>query len=84
MQLYTLALGLATNAQLVQQALVLALADQKRFDLEDVLRISGVSQGVQGETKEIVSLFTDADEVEAVKKGSEWVKAHESWITSQG
>jgi translation initiation factor 3 subunit M len=63
----------------VEKAVVYALSDDKRFSVDDVLRVQGVKEKVEGKTAELVKLF-EGDALEGVKKGQEWVGANSSWI----
>jgi len=75
-----IALQQSVEKKVVEKAVVLAIAVEDRFDLDAVLKVQGVRDQVDGKLKEVVGLFTDVDEVEAVAKGQEWVRANSSFI----
>ena len=70
---------LQAGKDVVEKAVVYALSDDKRFSVDDVLRVQGVKEKVEGKTAELVKLF-EGDALEGVKKGQEWVGANASWI----
>ncbi|WWD22666.1 hypothetical protein CI109_107159 [Kwoniella shandongensis] len=83
LDLLTLALKESVEAQLVEKAILVALAVQDKFELDDVLSVQGVKEQLSGKAAEVVSLF-EGDEVEAVGKGQKWVAANGSWVESAG
>jgi predicted lactoylglutathione lyase len=67
--------------KMVEQAVVSALSVQNKYAVEDVVKaVKSVGASVSGPAKELVGLFSEVDELEAVAKGQEWVKANGSWI----
>lgn len=64
----------------MERALALNIADEKRYDLDAVLSVQGAKEGVTGKMQELVELFTEVDEVEAVAKGQEWLASGSDWI----
>ncbi|EIW73001.1 hypothetical protein M231_04343 [Tremella mesenterica] len=83
LQLHIVALKQHVDAKLAEKTILLALTDEKRFEVEEVLRVPGVSEKLEGPVKELVGLFTQTDELEAVKVGQAWVTSNTSWIESQ-
>lgn len=75
-----LAVKESPSKEVVERAVILSIATPERYSLAEVLRVDGVSGNVEGTMKELVDLFTGVDEIEAVSKGVEWVKANDSWI----
>lgn len=73
---------LQASSQVAEKALVYAIADEKRYTVDDVVRAPGVKEKVEGKTAELVGLF-QGDVMEGVKKGQEWVNANKSWIEGQ-
>ena len=71
---------LNASQAVVDKVLVYAIADPKRYTVDDVLRVKGVK--AEGTTGELISLF-QGDMLESVKKGQEWVQSNKSWIESQ-
>ena len=84
LDLHIVAIQSGAGAETVEQAIVYALADSKRFTVDEVLRVSGVREKLRGEAAELVGLFESTDPVDAVKKGKEWVATHSSWIQGAG
>ena len=80
LELHILALGLSVDEKLVKKALVLAISVDDRFNLDEVLRIQGVKEGLEGKIAELVALFSEVDELEAVKQGQEWLSTHGSYL----
>ncbi|KAK4684773.1 translation initiation factor 3 subunit M, partial [Tremellales sp. Uapishka_1] len=80
LETYILALQYSTDKEIVETAVVLAIAVESRFDLNDVTRVEGVQGRFEGKTGELVALFTETDELEAVGKGKTWLEANGSWI----
>lgn len=62
----------------------MTLASEKRYDLGDVLKTPGVSSKITGKAAELVKLFTDADELEAVSQGQKWAQDNSSYISNFG
>ncbi|KAK8844780.1 hypothetical protein IAR55_006630 [Kwoniella newhampshirensis] len=83
LDLLTLALKESVEAQLVEKAILIALAVQDKFELDEVLKIQGVKEQLSGKAAEVVSLF-EGDEIEAVGKGQKWVESNGSWVESAG
>ena len=87
MELHIFALGLseqAGKASLLEKALVLAISVADRFSLDEVLRVQGVKQNLTGKMGELVRLFTEVDELQAVKEGQEWLGANGPYLESFG
>lgn len=78
------ALNIEVSEKVVERAVALTLANDKRFDLGDVLKTPGVTGQLKGKSAEVVRLFTDADELEAVSQGQKWAQDNSSYITSFG
>ena len=70
---------LEAGQEAVERAVVYALADEKRFSLDDVLRVKGIKGKLSGKVAELVELF-EGDAVEGVKKGQQWTSSNSSWI----
>jgi hypothetical protein len=69
----------------VADAVVSALSVESRYGVEDVIKVvKSVGGSLDGQTAELVSLFSDKDELEAVKAGQDWVKTNGSWIEGFG
>ena len=87
LELHILALEIseaASKESLVEKALVLAISVADRFSLDDVLRVQGVKQNPTGKMGEMVRLFTEVDELLAVKQGQEWLGANGPYLESFG
>ncbi len=84
LELHVLALGLSVDTKVVEKALVLAIAVEDRFNLDEVLRVQGVKDGITGTLGELVKLFTGVDELEAVKQGQEWLSSNRSYLEGFG
>ncbi|ORX35139.1 hypothetical protein BD324DRAFT_634026 [Kockovaella imperatae] len=80
LEIQLLALRLKPSSDIAERALALALADQTRFSLDDVLRLEGVKASLNGKMAEVKGLFEGSDEVGAVKQGLEWSSSSSSWI----
>ena len=80
LELHILALGLSADEKIAKKALVLAISVQDRFDLDEVLTIQGIKEGLNGKMAELVRLFTEVDELEAVKLGREWLSDNASYL----
>jgi len=76
-----LALGIELSEPVAEKAVVLALANETKFDLSEVLKTQGVSGKISGKAAELVKLFTEADELEAVSQGQSWAKENESYLS---
>ena len=79
-----LALQHDSSSSSADRVVAIALADDKRLQLDDVLALDGVREGLKGEMAGLVGIYQDADELEAVAKGKEWLSAHAVWIDSLG
>ncbi|KAK1921181.1 hypothetical protein DB88DRAFT_499930 [Papiliotrema laurentii] len=73
---------LQAGSHVVEKALIYAIADEKRYTVDDVVRAPGVQEKLEGKTAELVALF-QGDVAEGGKKGQEWVAANQSWIEGQ-
>jgi hypothetical protein len=78
------ALNESVEQKVVERAVVLSLASDETFDLNDVLRVQGVKDQLSGKLGELVQLFTEVDELEAVEKGQSWVSSNSSFIEGAG
>jgi hypothetical protein len=67
-----------------EKAVVLALSVRDNLSLDEVLEVQGVRSALDGKMAELVKLFTEVDEVEAVGKGNEWAAANASWVEAFG
>jgi translation initiation factor 3 subunit M len=81
LELSLLALNIEVSEQVAQKAVVLTLADESKFDLSQVLKTQGVTAKISGKAAELVRLFTEADELEAVSQGQQWAEANASYIS---
>lgn len=77
-----LALDIEVSEKVVEKAVVLTLADETKFDLSQVLKVQGISGKISGKSAELVKLFTEADELEAVSQGQAWAEANASYLSS--
>lgn len=84
LELHLAALNLEATEQVAEKAVALALASDNRYDLGDVLKTPGVSSKITGKAAELVKLFTDADELEAVSQGQKWAQDNSSYIQNFG
>lgn len=80
LELNLAALNLEATEQVAEKAVALTLASDDRYDLGDVLKTPGVSSKITGKAAELVRLFTDADELEAVSQGQKWAQDNSSYI----
>lgn len=76
-----LALNIELSEAVAEKAVVLTLANEAKFDLSEVLKTQGVSGKISGKAAELVRLFTEADELEAVSQGQSWAKENESYLS---
>lgn len=76
-----LALNTEVSESLAEKAVVLSLANETKFDLSDVLKTQGVTAKISGKAAELVKLFTEADELEAVSQGQTWAQSNESYLS---
>jgi hypothetical protein len=74
---------LGGGSDVVEKALLYAVADEKRFTMHDVLKVPGVEAHIAGQAKELVGLFTGEAEG-SVGRGQEWVNGNKSWIENAG
>jgi translation initiation factor 3 subunit M len=81
LELSLLALNIEVSEQVAEKAVVLTLADESKFDLSQVLKTQGVTAKISGKAAELVRLFTEADELEAVSQGQQWAEANVSYIS---
>lgn len=84
LELNLVALNIEVSEQVAERAVALTLASDKQFDLGDVLKTPDVAGQLKGKAAEVVQLFTEADELEAVSQGQKWAEANSSYITSFG
>lgn len=75
-----IALRYESRAEIVEKAAVVAVLDEKRFNVEELTQISALG----GEAKELVGLLSGKEAVGAVKSGEDWVGKNESWIKARG
>lgn len=78
--LLLLSLKYESRAEVAEKAAVLAVLDQKRFEVDVLAK----NESLAGEGKELVRLLGEEDAVGAVKKGMEWVGQKEAWIKARG
>jgi hypothetical protein len=78
-----LALNIEVSEEVVEKAVVLALANETKFDLSEVLKTQGAGAKA-GKAAELVKLFTEADELEAVSQGQTWAESNASYISGFG
>jgi translation initiation factor 3 subunit M len=75
-----LALRYESRADVVEKATVVAVLDEKRFNVDQLSENSSLS----GEAKELVGLLSDQDAVAALGRAEEWTGKHSSWIQAKG
>lgn len=83
-ELLVLALQIQATPEIVSKAITLSLAREDSFDLDQVMSVQGVAGGLEGQLKELVQLFTETDELEAVKKGESWVSSNGDFVKNLG
>jgi translation initiation factor 3 subunit M len=76
-----LALNIEVSEAVAEKAIVLTLANETKFDLSEVLKTQGVTAKISGKAAELVKLFTEADELDAVSQGQTWAQANESYLS---
>ena len=81
LELVLLALNTEVSESLAEKAVVLTLANETKFDLSEVLKTQGVSAKISGKAAELVKLFTEADELDAVSQGQTWAQSNESYLS---
>jgi hypothetical protein len=81
LELSLLALDIEVSEQVAEKAVVLTLADDTKFDLSQVLKTQGVTGKISGKAAELVKLFTEADELEAVSQGQTWAESNASYLS---
>jgi hypothetical protein len=81
LELVLLALNTEVSESLAEKAVVLTLANETKFVLSEVLKTQGVSAKITGKAAELVKLFTEADELEAVSQGQTWAQSNESYLS---
>ena len=81
LELSLLALNVEVSESNAEKAVVLTLADETKYDLSEVLKTQGVSGKISGKAAELVKLFTEADELEAVSQGQTWAEANASYLS---
>lgn len=81
LELSLLALDVEVSEQVAERAVVLTLANESKFDLSQVLKTQGVSAKISGKAAELVRLFTEADELEAVSQGQQWADSNASYVS---
>lgn len=79
-----MALELTMDAKLVENVLVLSLSVPDRFNLDEVMKVQGVKGSITGKMGELVKLFTEVDELEAVKQGHDWLSSNSSYLENFG
>lgn len=84
LELSIVALGESVEPKLVEKAVVLSLAVEDKFDLTEVLKVQGARDQISGKLGELVALFTEVDELEAVEKGQSWISSNSSFIENAG
>ncbi len=72
------------DAKLVENVLVLSLSVPDRFNLDEVMKVQGVKGSITGKMGELVKLFTEVDELEAVKQGYDWLSSNSSYLENFG
>jgi translation initiation factor 3 subunit M len=77
LQLLAIKLSEGSDAELAEKAVILQVADSRRFEFE-------VIDGVSGKVGELQALFGEVDEIEAIEKGKQWVEANGSVIENAG
>ena len=77
--MYVLALSFTVDEKIVDKALVLAISVEDVSKLDDVMKVQGVKEAAKGKMGELVALFTDSDELEAVARGQKWLDTDASW-----
>ncbi|WVQ82795.1 eukaryotic translation initiation factor 3 subunit M [Cryptococcus sp. DSM 104549] len=82
LELLTLALKESVEPQIVEKAVLLALAVPTKFELDDVLSVQGAKEQL-GKAQGVVELF-EGDELEAVEKGKKWVAENAAWVEGAG
>jgi hypothetical protein len=75
-----LALRYESKGEVADKAAVVAVLDEKRFNVDGL----SASSALSGEAKELVGLLGEEDAVKAVKKGEEWVGQKSAWIQARG
>ncbi|WWC57567.1 uncharacterized protein I303_100099 [Kwoniella dejecticola CBS 10117] len=83
LEVLTLALRESVDTKIVEKAVLVNLAINDKFELDEILAIQGVKENL-GQAASVFGLFTELDEVDAVSKGLEWAKANASWVESAG
>jgi hypothetical protein len=81
LELSLLALNIEVSEANAEKAVVLTLANETKFDLTQVLKTQGVSGKISGKAAELVKLFTEADELEAVSQGQTWAQENASYLS---
>lgn len=81
LDLNLVALNSEATEQIAERAVALTLASEDKYDLGDVLKTPGVTGKISGKAAELVQLFTEADELEAVGQGQKWAQANASYIS---
>ena len=76
-------LAISQNPSAAEMAVVLSVADEKKFTLDDVLGREGVKESLSGPLGELAGLFSDVEELEAVQKGQAFVASHADWIAER-
>lgn len=84
LEISILSLAQGAEKSAVERAIVLALSVENNLSLDEVLRVNGVQALVDGKLKELVALFTEVDEIEAVGKGKDWLATNGSYVESFG
>ncbi|WWC67335.1 uncharacterized protein I206_101243 [Kwoniella pini CBS 10737] len=83
LEILTSALKESVDSKIVEKAVLVNLAINDKFELDEILAIQGAKENL-GQAAPVVELFTDNDEIAAVKKGLEWAKSNGSWVESAG
>ena len=84
LEIQLLALTVQSTPEAAERAVALALADESRFALDDVLGAEGAEASLNGQMGEVVQFFSGSDAIGAVKSGIQWQSANESWVASLG
>jgi hypothetical protein len=84
LELSLLALNIEVSESVAENAVVLTLANETKFDLSEVLKTQGVTAKISGKAAELVRLFTEADEMEAVSQGQSWAQENSSYVSGFG
>ncbi|RSH79909.1 uncharacterized protein EHS24_009577 [Apiotrichum porosum] len=84
LSLTLLSLERSLVAATAEHALALALAQPNRFELDDLLKVQGARDALTGKATELVALFVEDDELEAVAKATAWAAANAAYVSGLG